>query len=165
MKLRLPSSTALTTRNARSCGRRKGLTEATKIVECPHCHYRFTIKLPVRILRESPKGAGAHYGHKIRKLSPLHKTIIQVIKDHSREYVTQNGSTVKGLTKREISYWIHKQGLKVSGNSISGRLSELRGAGILSVRRVRVRLFDRETMRYRFVSTPIWSISTLEGYA
>jgi len=141
------------------------MAETTKVIECPHCHAKFVVKLPVRILRESPKGAGAHYGHKIRRLGPLHRTIIQVLKDHSREYVTQNGSIVKGLTKREISYWIHKRGLKVSGNSISGRLSELRGAGILSVRRVKVRLFDRETMRYRFISTPVWSIASLEGYS
>lgn len=140
------------------------MAETTKVIECPHCHAKFVVKLPIRVLRESPKGAGAHYGHRIKRLGPLHKAIINTIKEHSRNYQTQDGSFVKGLTKREISYWLHRDGWKVSGNSISGRLSELRGAGILSVKRVRVRLFDRETMRYRFVSTPIWSISTLEGY-
>jgi len=140
------------------------MEETTKIVECPHCHHRFPVKLPIRILRESPKGAGAHYGHRIRRLGPLHRAIINTIREHSRNYQTQDGSFVRGLTKREISYWLHREGWKVSGNSISGRLSELRGAGILNVRRVRVKLYDRERMRYRFVSTPIWSLASLEGY-
>ena len=133
-----------------------------KVVKCPYCGRTFTVEVPVKVVRENPKGAGAHYGHRIKRFGPLHKAIIDVIREHRRQYKAEGGFYVTGLTKREISYWLHQKGMKVSGNSISGRLSELRGAGVLSVRRVRVLLKDSETMKFRFKSTPIWDLSSLE---
>jgi hypothetical protein len=45
------------------------------MVRCPRCGHRFVAEVP----REREKGGGAHYADKIKKLSPLHVEILQVL--------------------------------------------------------------------------------------
>jgi hypothetical protein len=113
------------------------------VVRCPKCGHRFTVKVP----REKPKGEGAHYAEKIKKLSPLHYEILYVL-------------AVKGsLTKSRIGGILAERGRRVSGNSLSGRLSELAGLGYVECEYTRVKLYDAKSMKFRFVRKPVWRLT------
>lgn len=112
-------------------------------VRCPHCGHEFWVKGP----RSRPKGAGAHYAREISKLSRLHLAILEVLAKH--------GSS----TKKRIGAILAERGIRVSGNSLSGRLSELRGMGLVNVQYTEVREVDPETKKFRFDKKPVWSIS------
>jgi hypothetical protein len=115
------------------------------VVRCPKCGHRFTVKVP----REKPKGEGAHYAEKIKKLSPLHYEILYVL-------------AVKGpLTKARIGGILAERGRRVSGNSLSGRLSELAGLGYVECEYTEVKLYDAKSMKFRFVRKPVWRITDL----
>ena len=115
------------------------------VVRCPKCGHRFTVKVP----RERAKDEGAHYAEKIRKLSPLHYEILYVL-------------AVKGpLTKSRIGGILAERGRRVSGNSLSGRLSELAGLGYVECEYAEVKLYDAEKMKFRFVRKPVWHITEL----
>jgi len=115
------------------------------VVRCPKCGHRFTVKVP----REREKGEGAHYADKIRKLSPLHIEILQLL--------AERGS----LTKARIGGILAERGRRVSGNSLSGRLSELAGLGYVECEYTEVKLYDAKTMKFRFVKKPLWRITEL----
>jgi len=115
-------------------------------VTCPRCGQRFTVD----VSRERPKGAGAHYGKEIRRLTPLHLEILGILAESGE------------CTKRRIGAILAERGRRVSGNSLSGRLSELLGMGLVTCRRTKVREVDPETKSFRFVKKPVWSI-TREG--
>jgi len=115
----------------------------TVVVRCPHCGHTFTVD----ILRENPKGRGAHYASQIEVLSPLHMEILKIL------------AQVGPATKRRIGAILAERGHKVSGNSLSGRLSELRGLGLISMRYEEVKVYDRKTMQFRFKRTPVWYLT------
>jgi repressor of nif and glnA expression len=115
------------------------------IVRCPKCGHRFVVEVP----REREKGEGAHYAEKIRKLSPLHIEILQIL--------AEKGS----LTKARIGGILAERGRRVSGNSLSGRLSELAGLGYVECKYTRVKLYDAKRMVFRFVKKPVWEITEL----
>lgn len=112
-------------------------------VHCPYCGRWLVVEVP----RERPKGAGAHYAHRIRRLSPLHVEILRVLRE------------LGPMPKRRIQGALFDRGVRVSGNSLSGRLSELAGMGYVECRTERVRLLDRESMRFRFRRTPVWYLT------
>lgn len=116
------------------------------MVTCPKCGHRFTVKVP----RERRKGEGAHYAYKIRRLSPLHIEILKILEEHG------------ALPKRKIQGYLFEKGIRVSGNSLSGRLSELAGMGLIECEMEKVVLWDRDKMTYRFRKTPVWYI-TMRG--
>ncbi len=116
------------------------------MVKCPYCGKTFTVKVP----RERRKGMGAHYAHKIRKLSPLHREILKILYEHG------------AMPKRKIQGYLFEKGIRVSGNSLSGRLSELAGMGLIECEMEEVALWDRDRMMYRFRKTPVWYI-TMKG--
>jgi len=115
----------------------------TIAVRCPKCGHKFTVKVP----REMPKGWGAHYAEKIRKLSPLHLEILRVLAERGP------------MPKSRLGGLLAERGRRVSGNSLSGRLSELAGLGLVDCDFTEVRLFDAKTMKFRFVKKPVWSIT------
>ena len=115
------------------------------LARCPHCGHTFEIEVSQK------KGRGAHYGREIEKLGFLHIKILEILEDN-----------LQGLTKREISRILYEEGYKYSGNSISGRLSELLGAGLVEMRYGIIELFDKREKKWRPRKTPIWSI-TLKG--
>jgi len=115
------------------------------MVRCPKCGHRFVVKVP----REAPKGWGAHYADKIKKLSPLHVEILQVLAEQGP------------LTKSRIGAILAERGRRVSGNSLSGRLSELAGLGYVECKFARVKLYDAKRMAFRFVKKPVWKITEL----
>jgi hypothetical protein len=115
----------------------------TVVVRCPKCGHRFVVRVP----REKPKGAGAHYAEKIRKLSPLHEEILQILALHGP------------LTKSRLGGILAERGRRVSGNSLSGRLSELAGLGLVECEFAEVRLYDAETMKFRYVKKPRWRVT------
>ena len=103
------------------------------IVTCPKCGHKFVVK----VKRERPKGWGAHYADKIKKLSPLHIEILKILREHGPQ------------PKRKIQGYLFEKGIRVSGNSLSGRLSELAGMGMVECEVDRVLIYDRERMEYR----------------
>jgi len=115
-------------------------------VVCPYCHQAFYVDVPLA----RSKGSGAHYAKEISKLSPLHLEILEIL--------AENGP----LTKRKLGALLAKRGRRVSGNSLSGRLSELLGMGLVRCYRTEVREIDPETKQFRFVKKPVWEI-TEEG--
>jgi len=118
----------------------------TIVVRCPHCGHVFTVD----ILRENPKGRGAHYAKEIEQLSPLHMEILRILHE------------VGPGTKRKVGAILAQRGHAVSGNSLSGRLSELRGLGLVTMRYQEVKVYDKKTMTFRFKRTPVWSL-TVKG--
>lgn len=112
-------------------------------VVCPHCGHRFTVE----VKREKSKGSGAHYADRIQKLRPLHVAILEVLAQHGP------------LTKRRLGGLLAERGLRVSGNSLSGRLSELAGLKLIECKYTEVRLYDPKTMSFKYRKTPVWSIT------
>jgi len=115
----------------------------TIVVRCPHCGHVFTVD----IIRENPKGRGAHYASQIEVLSPLHMEILCILAE-----------TGPGIKKR-IGAVLAERGHSVSGNSLSGRLSELRGLGLVAMRYEEVKVYDKRSMQFRFKRTPVWSLT------
>jgi hypothetical protein len=113
------------------------------MVKCPKCGHKFVVEVP----REQKKGEGAHYAEKIRKLSPLHEEILEILALHGP------------LTKAKIGGILADRGRRVSGNSLSGRLSELAGLGLVECKYTEVRLYDAKTMKFRFVERPVWHLT------
>jgi len=89
-----------------------------KQVRCPKCGFIFQVYL------ERAKGAGARTAGPPR-LGPLHERILSVLEER------EAFDLKSGLPKRVISAILHDKGIKVSGNSLSGRLSELAGWGFI----------------------------------
>ena len=113
-------------------------------VKCPNCGKTFSLNLDIP---SQPKGVGAHYARKIKKLSPLHRQILEILKKYGE------------LPKWRIGRILFEEyGRRVSGNSLSGRLSELLGMGLVSCKRTEVRVYDKKQQKYRFVKKPVWSI-------
>ncbi|MGC9182233.1 hypothetical protein [Thermogladius sp.] len=112
-------------------------------VRCPRCGYEFY----VNVSRGNPKGSGAYYGKRIERLTPTHKAILEVLREHGPS------------TKKRIGAILAEKGIRLSGNSLSGRLSELLGAGYVSVEKTRVREVDPKSKQYRFVLKPVWDLT------
>jgi DNA-binding HxlR family transcriptional regulator len=108
-------------------------------VRCPRCGFTFEVDMS--------KGKGAHYAAEIQRLSELHLLILEILKTHGP------------CTKKRLGALLAEQGRRVSGNSLSGRLSELLGLGLVEVTRTQVREYDPAEKRYRFVKKPVWSIT------
>lgn len=113
-------------------------------VRCPYCGRWFEVNME--------KGKGAYYTRRDFRPTGLHKLILRAVK----EIVA---SKQGGATKQEIERWLGERGRKISGNSLSGRLSELLGAGYLEVQYTEVRLYDEASKKYRFKKTPIWFLT------
>ena len=119
---------------------------------CPRCGAVFYVDVDLS------KGKGAHYGRKIKRLGGLHRLILGVLAE-ARFWDFGDGRSVRGLTKRELSRILYRRGHFYSGNSISGRLSELLSLGYVGVDRVRVKLYDAKQQKFRFVKKPVWYIT------
>jgi len=118
-------------------------------IRCPYCGRWIT--LSHEIIRQ-PKGYGAHYAHKIKKLSRTHIVILSIL-----YFYGNKGKTP--LPKRKISYLLHKKGIKISGNEVSARLSELHGLGFVKFEKSRIKLLDEERQKYRYVKIPHWYLT------
>ncbi|RLE86802.1 MAG: hypothetical protein DRJ67_06355 [Thermoprotei archaeon] len=112
-------------------------------VVCPYCKQAFYVDVPL----ERRKGAGAHYAKQIKKLSPLHEEILQLLAEYGP------------CTKRRLGGLLAQRGRRISGNSLSGRLSELLGMGLVKCYRTEVREVDPETKKFRFVKKPVWELT------
>ena len=123
----------------------------TYLVRCPKCGHKFLVE----VKREMKKGRGAWYSFKIKKLTPLHEEILLVLYERRAIY----GGRRRGLTKRTIGAILADRGRRVSGNSLSGRLSELAGAGYVMCERGEVRIFDIKSRQYRYVKKPLWYLT------
>jgi len=66
----------------------------------------------------------------------------------------------RATPKRAIGGMLANMGYKVSGNVISGRLSELLGLGKVVMLRKRIQLYDRDRQTYRFKRTPVWYLES-----
>jgi len=115
----------------------------TYLVRCPKCGHKFLVE----VKREMKKGRGAWYSFKIKKLTPLHEHILMVLYKHGP------------LPKRRIGGILADEGRRVSGNSLSGRLSELAGLGLIECEWSEVKLFDANTMTFRFRKLPVWRLT------
>jgi len=114
------------------------------LVRCPNCGHTFEV--PMR------KGQGAYYTAGEFHPTELHVLVMQAIRDIVRE-------KGRGALKTEIERWLLARGRRVSGNSVSGRLSELLGAGYVTVEYVKVQVYDEKSKKFRFKRTPRWYLS------
>jgi len=114
------------------------------LVRCPHCGHTFEV--PMR------KGQGAYYTAAEFHPSELHTLIMQAIRDIVRE-------KGRGAMKTEIERWLLARGRRVSGNSVSGRLSELLGAGYVTVEYTKVQVYDEKSKKFRFKRSPRWYLT------
>jgi repressor of nif and glnA expression len=113
------------------------------IVRCPSCGHTFQVDLR--------KGKGAHYVTRDFKPSLLHLLVMRAILDIVRE-------KGQGATKEEIRVKLEERGRKITGNSLSGRLSELLKAGYVEVVFTEVERMTG-TPPYRFRKTPLWYLT------
>ena len=114
------------------------------LVKCPHCGHVFEV--PMR------KGQGAYYTVAEFHPTELHTLIMQAIRD----IVSRTG---RGALKTEIERWLLARGRHVSGNSVSGRLSELLGAGYVECEYTKVQVYDEKAKKFRFKRTPRWYLT------
>lgn len=115
-------------------------------VKCPHCGREFSLKLP--------KGKGAWYASEIKDLSPTHYKILETL----LELNLRTGA----VSKEELRKALELRGVRISGNALSGRLSELLGLELVGVEYVRVKVQDEKTKKFRFKRKPLWYV-TVEG--
>jgi hypothetical protein len=113
-------------------------------VRCPRCGHYFEVNMS--------KGKGAYYTRKDFTPSNLHVEIMKAI----RTIVSQK---MNGATRRDIETYLRGKGLRISGNALSGRLSELLGAGYLDIEYTQVKVYDERTKQFRFKKTPVWYLS------
>jgi hypothetical protein len=119
-------------------------------VKCPKCGCVF------EVARINKKGEGAHYSKKIITLSPLHNKIIEIL--HSCNAVTED----KAVPKRAIGQKLADMNIRVSGNVVSGRLSELLGMNKVGMLYKKIELYNRKTMMFRFRRTPVWYLKGVD---
>jgi len=116
-------------------------------VTCPKCGHKFRVPA---VIRQEPRGQGAWYAYKIKKLGRIHVEILRLLEEENRP-----------LTKRQIQGLLVRRGIKVGGYTISGRLSELLGLGYVGMERTKVKLWDEETQTWKWVKKPVWWITEL----
>ena len=114
------------------------------LTQCPHCGRFIVVEVKLR------KGRGASY--RVRKLSRLHVEILRVL-----------DGVEMPLTQRDILRALRRRGWRVSGNSVSGRLSELLALGYVEVDRVEVRVDDNGVPKFQ--KKPVWSITPAGSHA
>jgi len=98
------------------------------------------------------KGQGASYGKQITQLSDLHQRILRILLAEG------------GLTKAQITRILNKEQKQdklpfIGGFTVSGRLSELCGAGFVKMSYEGIKLYNKERMKFRFVKKPLWRLS------
>ena len=114
------------------------------LVRCPNCGHVFEVQMK--------KGQGAYYTAADFHPSELHDLIMVAIRDIVRE-------KGRGALKTEIERWLLARGRRVSGNSVSGRLSELLGAGYVECEYVKVQVYDEKSKKFRFKRAPRWYLT------
>ena len=101
--------------------------------------------------RANPKGTGAFYGPEITQLSPMHVRVLKIL---------ANGPGTKQEVTKQLNEEAERSGTPLTGGfSISGRLSELLGAGCVEMQYSKVQVWNAKTMQFRFVKKPLWSIT------
>jgi len=104
------------------------------------------------------KGQGADYGKQIERLSVMHVRILKILLAEG------------GLTKAEITRFLNREQEAdkepfIGGFSVSGRLSELCGRGLVKMNYEEVQLLDSKTMQFRFKKKPVWRLTPLGSRA
>jgi|SRR6267378_30886 len=108
--------------------------------------------------RHNPRGTGAHYSGRIRKLGRGHELALEVLREKHAD-TFQAGLTLsqvwlqaKDICTVKNLRWPTKQGL-------SGRLSELQGLGLVRSENNQIRLMDQQSQQYRFEKSPRWFLA------
>ncbi len=101
--------------------------------------------------KTNKKGEGASYSKELT-LNRTHWAILEVLQRRD------------GLTKSEITKILNETAQKeklpfVAGCSISGRLSELCGAGLIRMQYKKVELRDFASKQFRFRKKPAWYLT------
>jgi hypothetical protein len=109
----------------------------------------------VEMERKNKAGMGACYASEIRKLNHTHEEIIMLL---TRQNIT---SQQNGLTRGELGKRLNtmRDGIGeryINSSSLIGRLSELKGLGILDMAYGKVTLKDSSQMKFRQNRTPVW---------
>ncbi|MCW4018074.1 MAG: replication-relaxation family protein [Candidatus Bathyarchaeota archaeon] len=102
--------------------------------------------------KTNPKGRGAHYGETMKALNPTHIAVLKMLSKHG------------GLTKAQVTQHLNDEAdannLRfVAGCTISGRLSELCGAGLVKMQYEKVEVTDYDSMQFRFKKRPVWRLT------
>ena len=122
------------------------MAERTIWVKCPECGHAWQI----RVTRQNKKGEGAYYGSQIKKLTPQHQLIIDVLKFENvyEDIVGLPWHKIYPLCRETA---INRQMKIPTSKGLSGRLSELVGAGIVETAPNPniIDLKDRDSMQFR----------------
>jgi hypothetical protein len=100
------------------------------------------------------KGQGAAYAGQIKTLGPMRTTILEILSDVGAD------SMHKSVPKKLIAAKVYDKGIKISGNALSGRLSELLGMGLVRMVHRQIMLHHpKGEFKFRPKKIPCWYLS------
>lgn len=112
------------------------------------------IKIKQKITR--PKGMGAHYSADMKYLGTIHKEILSLLS----EYGPRTKSEITKLLNEKAK--IENRPI-VGGFTVSGRLSELCGLGLVWMRYEKTQFFDHRTNEYLIKTKPVWHLKSTKN--
>ena len=118
-------------------------------VTCPKCGHKFEAQ------RVNERGKGAHYSKQQTKLSRMQREILGVL-DSAGAIDYDHGISMADITLKLNTLRRASERKNVKDQTVSARLSELQGLGVLSCVPADVFLGDRDTMRFTNAGTPKW---------
>ena len=117
-------------------------------VICPNCGAGIEVQAINR------KGQGAAYAGQIKTLGPMRITILEILSDVGAI------SMQTSIPKKFIGAMIFNKGIKISGNALSGRLSELLGMGLVKMVHRQIKLHHPEgEFKFRPKKIPCWYLA------
>src|SRR5882672_5921532 len=119
---------------------------------CPNCGMSISCDTP----RHGPRGSGAHYADRIRKLNRTHNHAQVALEGHDS---FDRGLGLTEVWKRVREYCLANNFRVPTKQGMSGRLSELAGLGMVRSENNQIRLTDQQSQQYRFEKQPRWFLS------
>lgn len=119
----------------------KTATVYDRMVECPHCRETFEVQ-------QAPRGSGATYVRKWEKIPPQLAGIMAA-------WISDQRMLTHAVTKVQARRMLAENGMTLTENAASARLSELLGLGMIRI----AKREERETATYTG-SAPQYMINT-----
>jgi len=114
-------------------------------IYCPNCGS------PVEVPTINRKGQGASYASQIKTLGRARTMILEILAEEG----AMNASL--SVPKKRIAAKIYERKVKMCGNAISGRLSELLGMGLVKMIHRQIKLHHPEgEFKFRPKKIPCW---------
>jgi len=119
------------------------------------------MNIPCDTPRHGPRGSGAHYADRIKKLNRTHNLALLVLRARGAvSYEKGLGLSEIWRQAREMCLTMKYAGKVPTKQGLSGRLSELQGLGMVRSENNQVRLVDRDSHQFRYEKQPRWFLAT-----